>query len=390
MPTFSWNIDPVFIGLVGGAVADRSNGGLIVIPILYASLAIALAAAGGAFMSYRAGDRGSAISRLVFAAVFAAIGVLSQSWAFWWGIRYYSLIFVIVFLGGYWLLHWQVKRGGGGAETAGDFITYGVVAVLVGARLGHVIFYDLDKALEDPLWVFAVWTGGLASHGATVGLIIAMWIFVKRKRTSFLDAADRFSFSVGLGATLVRAGNFLNSEIVGRRTDGTWGVRFTRTCVERPNGDRDCWGYDDALRHPSQLYEIGLGLLVLAALIVADRAWGKEKRPRGALTFLLIAIYFMGRFIVEFWKEFQVNETWEETITMGQLLSLPGIVLGAYGLWWSFSKRLPAGWGKDVRRTRREEDEEQENTADEDATEERRTQDEDEENDRDVDDEQRP
>jgi prolipoprotein diacylglyceryl transferase len=143
-------------------------------------------------------------------------------------LRYYSLLFVAVFLGGYWLLNWQFRRGGADDEEAGDFIVYGVLGVLVGARLGHVIFYDLDKALKDPIWVFKIWTGGLASHGAVIGLILAMYLFTKRRGIPFLEGADRFSFSAALGATLVRLGNFFNSEIVGRRTDQTWGVQFPR------------------------------------------------------------------------------------------------------------------------------------------------------------------
>ena len=110
-------------------------------------------------------------------------------------LRYYSLLFVVVFLGGHALLNWQVKRGGGSSEVASDFIVYGVVGVLVGARLGHVLFYDLDKALEDPWWVFKIWTGGLASHGAVIGLILAMYLFTKKRGIPFLEGSDRFAFS---------------------------------------------------------------------------------------------------------------------------------------------------------------------------------------------------
>lgn len=249
-------------------------------------------------------------------------------------LRYYSLLFVFVFLGGYQLLRWQVVRGGGDEEDAGDFIVYGVTAVLAGARLGHVLFYDLDKALADPVWVLKIWTGGLASHGAVIGLILGMYWFTKRRDVAFLEGSDRFAFSAALGATLVRVGNFFNSEIVGRPTDQTWGVRFPRF---------DARDLEPQLRHPSQLYETALGLLILLALYVADRAWGKEKRPRGALISLFFALYFPGRFLIEFVKETQgVDDAWP--VTMGQLLSVPGMLLGFYGLAWSFKHRLPVGW----------------------------------------------
>ncbi len=250
------------------------------------------------------------------------------------GLRYYSLLFVFVFLGGYALLNWQVRRGGGTEEDAGDFIVYGVIGVLGGARLGHVLFYDLDKALRDPGWVLKIWTGGLASHGAVVGLIVAMYLFTKRRGIPFLEGSDRFAFSAALGATLVRLGNFFNSEIVGRVTDQSWGVQFPRydhRAVEVP------------YRYPSQLFETAMGLVVLAALLVADRAWGKEKRPRGALISLFFAVYFPGRFLVEFYKEYQTLPD-TSTLTMGQWLSVPGACLGLYGLWWSFKHRLPVGW----------------------------------------------
>ena len=251
-------------------------------------------------------------------------------------LRYYSLLFVGVFLGGYSLLKWQIVRGGGPAADAGDFIVYGVLGVLVGARLGHVLFYDLDKALRDPAWVFKIWTGGLASHGAVIGLILAMFLFTKRRGIPFLEGADRFSFSAALGATLVRIGNWMNSEIVGRVVPGqTWGVAFPR--------------YDHGVvpvpyRYPTQLAEITLGFVVLGALYLIDRKLGREKRPRGVLISSFFAIYFSGRFFIEFYKEFEGPITAGSPVTMGQVLSLPGVLLGFYGLYWAFTRKVPVGW----------------------------------------------
>jgi phosphatidylglycerol:prolipoprotein diacylglycerol transferase len=250
-----------------------------------------------------------------------------------YGIRYYSLLFVFVFLGGHALLKWQITRARGPAEDANDFIVYGVVGVLVGARLGHVLFYDLDKALKNPIWVFEIWTGGLASHGAVIGLILAMYLFTRRRGIPFLEGADRFAFSAALGATLVRIGNLLNSEIVGKKTDGTWGFRFPRfDGFENP-----------PLRHPSQLYEIALGLTVLGLLYVIDRKLGEEKRPRGAMIASFFALYFTGRFGIEFFKEYEGISP-DSPLRMGQILSLPGMLLGYFGLYWSFKNRLPARW----------------------------------------------
>ncbi|MDX2051678.1 MAG: prolipoprotein diacylglyceryl transferase [Polyangiaceae bacterium] len=250
-----------------------------------------------------------------------------------WELRYYSLLFVLVFLGGYALLNWQIRRGGGDEEDAGDFIIYGVLGVLIGARLGHVLFYDLDQALDDPLWVFKIWTGGLASHGAVVGLATAMYLFTKRRGISYLEGCDRFAFSAALGASLVRLGNFFNSEIVGRATDQTWGVRFLRYDRE-PN---------IPYRHPSQLYEFVMGLAILGILYIADKKLGEEKRPRGAMISLFFVLYFFGRFLVEFVKEYQPGEAMR-ALTMGQILSLGPFLIGIYGLVWSFKRRIPVGW----------------------------------------------
>ncbi len=254
------------------------------------------------------------------------------------GLRYYSMLFVGVFLGGYAFLDWQIQRGGGGEEVAGDFIVYGVLGVLVGSRLGHVLFYDLDHALQDPVWILEIWTGGLASHGAVVGLIIAMYIFTKRRGVPFLEGADRFSYSAALGATLVRVGNFFNSEIVGRKVpDQSWGVRF-------PRHDRGSDLLEVPLRYPTQIYEVFLGLFVLLCLYVADKKTGEEKRPRGLLISIFFLVYFTGRFCIEFFKEFQGQDPETSLLTTGQILSIPGFFLGLVGVIWTTKAKLPAGW----------------------------------------------
>jgi prolipoprotein diacylglyceryl transferase len=285
------------------------------------------------------GIRRKASDNYITAALFAALGFLALRYLpESLELRYYSLLFVGVFLGGYSFLKWQIVRGGGPAEDAGDFIVYGVAGVLVGARLGHVLFYDLDKALADPKWIFMIWTGGLASHGAVIGLIIAMWLFTKARSIPFVEGSDRFAFSAALGATLVRLGNLMNSEIVGRRVpDDAWGFRFTR--VE---------GAAAPYRYPTQIAEILLGLFVLGVLFLVDKRLGKEKRPRGAMISTFFLVYFIGRFIIEFWKEYEppipAGTPYPSSLTTGQLLSLPGIAIGILGLYWSFKYRVPAGW----------------------------------------------
>jgi phosphatidylglycerol:prolipoprotein diacylglycerol transferase len=262
-------------------------------------------------------------------------------------LRYYSLLFVVVFLGGHALFNWQIKRGGGSAEVASDFIVYGVLGVLVGARLGHVLFYDLDHAIQDPAWVLKIWTGGLASHGAVIGLIIVMYLFTKKRGVPFLEGADRFAFSATLGATVVRIGNLLNSEIVGRVVPGqTWGVKFPRADIPGTM-ERLSFSAEELAsvpyRYPSQIFEILLGIGVFIGLLIADRAMGKEKRPRGALISWFFVLYFGGRLFTERYKEIEALPK-DSLISMGQWLSFPGLLLGLYGLYRAYKRREPVGW----------------------------------------------
>lgn len=317
LPSFTWDASPIAFEIPRGPL-------LLVVGGIAAVMLIS-------GLAKRQGD--VALFGLMMGAILA---VASQFLPDPIGIRWYSLLFVGVFLGGYALLNWQIRRGGGPEEAAGDFIVYGVLGVLVGARLGHVIFYDLDKAIADPFWVFQIWTGGLASHGAAMGLIVAMWLFTKRRGVAFLEGADRFAFSAALGATLVRLGNFLNSEIVGREVPGqSWGVRFPRYDVS---------ALEPPLRYPSQLFEVALGLLVMGGLFLADRWLGKEKRPRGALIAVFFVLYFIGRFVVEFFKEYQTDLDATSPLTMGQYLSIPGFLLGVIGLVWALKRKEPSGW----------------------------------------------
>lgn len=234
-------------------------------------------------------------------------------------VRYYGLIFSFVFIGGFFLFRWQVLRGRGSEDEAFGFVLPGALGVVLGARLGHVFFYNFDKFLSDPAWLFRIWEGGLASHGATVGLILALWYQSAHWKRPFWDTCDRFSFSAALGATMVRLGNFLNSEIVGKVTDSRFGIRF-------PRFD----GLPAELapaRYPSQLAEFSLGLFIIAFLFWLDARLGREKRPVGALAAAFLILYFSGRFLVEFIKE-RHGLVDNFILSRGQLLSLPGLALG--------------------------------------------------------------
>lgn len=251
------------------------------------------------------------------------------------GLRYYGLLFALAIFLGFFLFDWQIRRAGGAEEDAQAILLPGLLGTLIGARLGHVLFYNPGRLLADPLWVFQFWHGGLASHGALIGLLIAIWYYARHRGQSYVECLDRFTFSAAVAAVLVRFGNFFNSEIVGRANGRDWGVRFPRYDLLPPD--------QAPLRHPSQLYEAAMGLLILALLFWADRRLGREKRPRGVLAALFITTYFTGRFLVEFVKEYQVFSP-EAPLTMGQILSLPVAVTGAVWLIYRLRHRQPAHW----------------------------------------------
>ncbi len=246
-------------------------------------------------------------------------------------LRYYGIIFASMLYIGFILWHRQMRRGGHSSDVADRFLIWGVIAVLAGSRLGHCLFYEPARYLKDPIQILYVWKGGLASHGATIGLVIALVLFARKYKLPIIEVLDRFSMSAAVGAAAVRLGNFFNSEIVGRATDVAWAVRFPRHDCDGPNLCEAA-----VPRHPSQLYEFTLGMFVLLVLYLADRFAGREKRPRGLLAGLFLVVYFAGRFTVEFVKEYQVDELIdnESFLTMGQYLSIIPFVCGIALLAW--------------------------------------------------------
>ncbi len=244
-------------------------------------------------------------------------------------IRYYGVFFAMTLLGGLYLWRWQMTRGGWRDDVASNFFIYGVLGVVIGSRIGHCLFYNTDYYLSHPLQILYFWKGGLASHGATVGLVIALFLYHRIYRIPFIEVTDRLAIPAALAAAMVRMGNFFNSEIVGRATDVPWAVCFPR--------------YDGANmvpRHPSQLYEFFGGLWVMGLLFLVDKLAGKEKRPRGLMTGTFLTGYFTFRYLVEYAKEYQTL-TPDTMITMGQILSLPFLLTGVAVLLFVWQK---GGW----------------------------------------------
>jgi phosphatidylglycerol---prolipoprotein diacylglyceryl transferase len=261
---------------------------------------------------------------------FAVIYWNVQPELFSWGYlhpRWYGLFFAIGFLVAYSLLAKVFRREGIPVDEAYRVFLYVFVGTLVGARLGHVLFYDPAFFFNNPLAILKIWEGGLASHGGTIGIVIAVWLYARNtKGVTFLWIADRASLVCLATAASVRIGNLFNSEILGKATDLPWAFVFER--------------FDNIPRHPAQLYEAIAYLVILALLWRMYNKIGPSIAP-GKITGILFITVFSARFLIEFVKE--VQEPFERglPLDMGQILSIPFVLVG---IWlWLRSRNVSTG-----------------------------------------------
>lgn len=249
-------------------------------------------------------------------------------------IRYYSLMYLIAFVLGWYIMKSIYKRDQVNLEKLDPLFIYTVLATLIGARLGHVIFYQPELFAKDPLSVFLPFqfvpsfefTGfqGLASHGAAIGIVIAMYLYSKKiLKKPVLWILDRVVIPVSLGGMFIRIGNFMNSEIVGKPTHSDFGVIFKEypQKVGLPG--------PAVPRYPAQLYEAICYLLIFFVLWYVY--WKtKKSTQRGYIFGLFMILIFTVRFIIEFIKAPQVEDRASWLLNTGQLLSIPFVVLGIY------------------------------------------------------------
>jgi prolipoprotein diacylglyceryl transferase len=234
------------------------------------------------------------------------------------GIRWYGIFYAISFLVGHQLLQRVYKQEGKPEKDLDALAVTTILSVIIGARLGHCIFYDPQYyIIDNPHKIFYIWEGGMASHGAAIGIAIGLWLYTrKRADQSWLWAADRILIAVAFGAILIRVANLINSEIVGQPTDLPWGFVF----LDHPL-------YNQQARHPVQLYEAGSYLIIFAMMILGYFKWHWGRRE-GMLAGFFLATVFAARFVIEFFKVEQANFDLP-LITMGQLLSVIPAVAGA-------------------------------------------------------------
>ena len=250
-------------------------------------------------------------------------------------LRWYSVLFVSGFIIGWYIFQWFFKRERLNPKLLDSLLVTLIVGTIIGARLGHCLFYQPDYYLGS--WkgfaeIFMPWKGGLASHGGTLFLLFALWFYVrhygKKGGFDFLWLLDHLCIAVSFAAAMIRFGNLFNSEIYGGPTNLPWGFIFARTGETEPH-------------HPTQLYEaFSYILLGLVLLNLYKRI--PEKLYRGTLIGLFFIGCFGSRFLIEFIKNDQVDFEAGMALNMGQLLSIPFILLGAGLLIYSMKKKQPA------------------------------------------------
>jgi phosphatidylglycerol:prolipoprotein diacylglycerol transferase len=231
-------------------------------------------------------------------------------------VRWYGALFTLAFVMAFRMLRKMFAQDGFGEERVDSLLWFMIGGTVIGARLGHCLFYQPEIFLADPIRILKVWEGGLASHGAAIGIVTASYLFCRKwKGYVTLEILDRVSIGVALSGLFIRTGNFFNSEIIGKPTSLPWAVTFARV--------------DQAPRHPAQLYEAFTYLLVF--LFLNRLYWKTNARTKIGCVFgaSLIGI-FGARFILEFFKENQEAFEGNLPINMGQLLSIPLIAMGAW------------------------------------------------------------
>lgn len=231
-----------------------------------------------------------------------------------WGPRWYGILFALGFVFGYYILLNVFKKEGVKQEVLDSLTIYMFVGTLVGARLGHCLFYEPSYYLNNPLKILFIWQGGLASHGAGIGIVTSLYLFARKHKKSYLWVLDRVALVTALAGFFIRMGNLMNSEIVGKPTDAPWGFVFERLG-------------EDFARHPSQLYE-AFGYLIIFAILYYVFTKTKGGKMLGLTSGLFFILIFGYRFIIEFTKDVQVDFERGMHLDMGQLLSIPFVIGG--------------------------------------------------------------
>jgi phosphatidylglycerol---prolipoprotein diacylglyceryl transferase len=243
-------------------------------------------------------------------------------------VRWYGLLFASSFLFGYIILDRIFRNENLPQATLDRLTVYVAVGVIAGARLGHCLFYEPGYYLSHPIEIFKIWHGGLASHGAAIGILTALWLFVRKEKKDYTWIIDRVAIVVALAGFFIRMGNLMNSEIYGVETTLPWGFVFLRNDETAP-------------KHPTQIYE-GLAYLFIFILLIRIYWKNRGEHIQGLLISLTLILIFTARFFIEFLKEDQVAFESGMKLNMGQILSIPFVIGGFVWLYLSIKQNKRA------------------------------------------------
>lgn len=260
-------------------------------------------------------------------------------------IPWYAVLFVSGFIAGFWILvpilakkiaelYPERKDPRGESIAYVDGLTWCIIlGTLIGARLGHVFFYDWPRYRANPLEILKTWEGGLASHGGTLGVMLAVYLYYRYRRSqypqlTFINLLDMLAIPVAFVAVCIRLGNFMNQEILGIPTQLPWGIIFGHAIGLHPTLEP---------LHPVQLYEAFAYLITFLLLFGIWKKKGNSLRP-GLVIGLFFILIFGSRFFIEFWKAHQSIMIDESFLQTGQYLSIPFVILGFIFAFWSAGK----------------------------------------------------
>ena len=247
-------------------------------------------------------------------------------------IRYYGLMWALAILVGAKLFNNFCKREGLPSKVSESIFIYGTLATIIGARLGHCLFYDTMEYLSRPWTIITGFRdGGMASHGAAIGLLIGLWLFSRKNKLPYIWSLDRIMIAVGIGGAIVRMGNLFNSEIFGTATTLPWGFEFVRSVK---------WVNEFAPQavHPTQIYEALCYVATFALLAWLYYRRDLARRRPGVLFGIGLLGIFLTRFLIEFIKTEQESFEVGWALDMGQWLSIPFILLGIYMIYRGYSR----------------------------------------------------
>jgi phosphatidylglycerol---prolipoprotein diacylglyceryl transferase len=262
-------------------------------------------------------------------------------------VRWYGLFWALSFYIGYEIISRIFKKENIRQEEIDSLLIHIALGSVIGARLGHCFFYDFEYYISNPIEILYIWQGGLASHGGAIGIAIAMYRYNKKVSSKpFLWTVDRLLIVIALGAMFIRLGNLMNHEIYGYETDKPWGFMFIENLSAWMNGAEP--RFTNPV-HPTALYE-GFGYLIIFLSMMWMHFKKIDKLYQGFMSGYFLITLFAWRFVVEFWKEpqgsrpgdFDYDVMHALGINMGQILSVPMVLLGIVILFYAFKEKKPA------------------------------------------------